>query len=226
MKTNRLVLLVAAGTTAFALTGCAPTGDVAIKVGSVSYSDNDVDLLTKFFCTSAKPENGAPVLSRQAARAVMSTYLVSSAIDNHIADKAKVKPTKADVAESVTSSEPIIEQVAQGKDRDRLRSLLENLIIGETAVSTIVQQALGQALTQVPAEQQQQVVSDGMTQLRTDAAKTLDIEADPALGLAANGLAPADTSLSVPLSSFAKAAAAAQPDQTFLDGLPAGQRCN
>jgi hypothetical protein len=226
---NRLVLLLAASASAFALTGCAPTGDVALKVGDVTYSNSDVNLLTSFECAVAKdPTNGITPLSRQAARAYMATLLVSTAIDHRIGEDSNVKPTAADVASTLQSADAFIDKAAQGKDRDRLRSLLENVFIGQTAVGTIVQRTLGQQLSQLPQDQQQQVILQGIKQLRTNAAAKVKIKVDPALGLSPDGLEPAtaDPSLSRALSSFAKSATTAQPEQTWLDSLPAVQRCN
>jgi hypothetical protein len=229
VKVTRLALLAGSVATAVVLTGCTPTGHTAIKVGSTTYSDSDVDLLTGFECSIARdPAAGVSPLSRQAARAFMATVLVSSAIDHQISVKAKAKPTSADAASTMAQLDPYIDKAAKGADRTRLRSLVESSVLGQLAVGAVVQQALGQQLTQLDQTQAQQVVSDGIKQLRADQAKKTKVQVDPVYGLSANGLEPAkqDPSLSLALSSFARSASSAQPDQSWLDALPASQKCS
>jgi hypothetical protein len=233
VKANRLVRLAAAGASAVALTSalaaCAPTGDVALKVGKVEYTTADVDLLTKFECTIAKdPSAGAGVLSRQSARAFMATVLVGSALDNQIGAKFKVKATAADAASTMEQLDPFIDKAAKGEDRKRLREIIENSIIGQVAVSTIVQQTLGASLGQMDQDQGQQAIQQGVAALRADSVKDIDIDVDPVFGLSDDGLEPAkaDPSLSLALSSFAKSATATEVDQAWLDKLPANQRCS
>lgn len=229
MWVNRLALLAGAAATAIALTGCTPTGDTAIKVGRTSYTGSDVDLLTKFECTIATdPAAGAAPLSRQAARGFMASVLVASAIDHEISVKAKVQPTSGDVASTMAQLDPYIDKAAKGKDRTRLRELVETSVLGQVAVGTIVQQTLAQQLSQMDQTQAQQVVSDGIKQIRASEAKKAKIEVDPVFGLSADGLEPggSDPSLSTALSSFAKSAASQQPDQAWLDKLPANQKCS
>ncbi|RNL61248.1 hypothetical protein EFK50_17940 [Nocardioides marmoriginsengisoli] len=229
MKANRLVLLAAATASAIALTGCTPAGDVAVEVGKVKYSTSDVDLLTTFQCEIASdPNAGAGALSRQSARAFMASILVASALDGQIGEKYKVKAGPADAASSMEQLNSFIDKAATGDDRKRLRTIVEDSIIGQVAVSTVVQQAIGQSLQQMSQEQAQQAIQEGITKLRLDAAKSADIEVDPVYGLSADGLEPAktDPSLSRALSDFAKESMKAPVDQAWLEKLPANQRCS
>lgn len=229
MKVNRLALLVGATASAIVLTGCAPTGDTAIKVGGTTYTDKDVNLLTSFECSIARdPAAQVTPLSREAARAFMASVLVQAALDKRISDKAHVNPTSGDVAPTMKQLDPYIDKAAQGKDRARLRDLIESSVIGQLAVGSLVQNQLGQSLGQLDQSQAAQVVSDGIKQVRANEAKSTKITVDPVFGLSSNGLSPdaSDPSLSTALSTFAKAAAAQQPEQSWLDALPAKQKCS
>ncbi|MFL6059976.1 MAG: hypothetical protein ACJ72E_02000 [Marmoricola sp.] len=229
MLVNRLALLAGAAATSIVLTGCAPTGDTAIKVGATTYTDKDVSLLTSFECSIAKdPSAQVTPLSREAARTFMATVLVQAAIDERISSKSHVKPTEADVASTMTQLDPYITKAASGKDRDRLRSLIESSVLGQLAVGALVQTELGQSLSSMDQSQASQVVADGMKQVRANEAKSTKITIDPVFGLSSNGLSAdgADPSLSTALSTFSKAAASTQPDQSWLDALPAKQKCS
>ena len=229
MKVNRLALLAGAAATALVLSGCTPTGDVAIKVGKTSYTDHDLDLLTSFECSIAQdPNAGVPPLSRATARAFMATVLVAISVDHSISVKAKALPTSSDAASTMTQLDPYIDKAETGKNRARLRSLIESSVLGQLAVSAVVQQALGSSLSQMDQTQAQQVLSDGVKTIRANEAKSLKIKVEPSLGLSANGLESGtnDPSLSTAISSFAKSSVASQPEQAWLDALPANQKCS
>jgi hypothetical protein len=220
--------LLVAAVAALTLSACAPTGDVAIEVGKTRYTSSDIDLLTTFQCTIAgDPAAGVTSLSRQSARAFMATVLVSSALDQRIADRAGVKPNESELASTMSQLQPYIEKAAKGDDRKRLTELVEQSILGQFAVGTVVQQTLGDQLGSIDQQQAQQMVQAGIEALRKDEAAKADTEIDPSLGLSADGLTAAgsDPSLSKAVSSFAKASTEAQPDQAWLDALPARQQC-
>lgn len=228
MLATRLVLGAAAAS-AIVLTGCAPTGDVAIEVGGTSFSTTDVDLLTKFQCSIASDENvGAPPISRATARSFMATVLVSTVLDKKIGADSGVTLGPAEAAATMTSLDPYIEKVTRGEDRERLRKIVEDSVIGQLAVSSVVQTALGEALSQLPQEQAAAAVAEGTQRLRIEAAQDLDIEIDPAFGLSENGLetGKSDASLSRALSDFARAGASDSAEKAWLDDLPASQRCS
>jgi hypothetical protein len=63
--------------------------------------------------------------------------------------------------------------------------------------------------------------------LRTQYASKAKVQVDPRFGvLAAGQLQPNDGSFSVPVSDFARQAAASQPSATFVSQLPASQKCS
>ena len=62
--------------------------------------------------------------------------------------------------------------------------------------------------------------------LRARQAKKSDIDVDPVYGIGKDGQSVGvDSSLSVPVSDFAKASRATTPTADFLQALPKNQRC-
>lgn len=230
MKANRLVLGAAtAAASILALTGCAPTGDVAVKVGEESFATADVDLLTDFQCTylaslTADPAMAGQVaaVSRQRARSDMASVLVASALDEVVAKEFDVDVDPARLREPMGQLAEAIEGSAAGEDRDRLRELVSESIENSLAVNEIAARLAQESGIEASQEQLAQAVFA----LRTGAAQDTEIEIDPVFGLSGDGLNPGDDpSLSVTLSEFSQKATASPPDPELVDGLPANQRC-
>lgn len=229
MKVHQLVLGAAATASVLLLTGCAPTGDVAVKVGDQTFTTADVDLLTDFQCTYladlvADPANAGQVsaVSRQRARADMASILVATALDELLAERANVTVDPARLREPLAQLDPTIEKVASGEDRERLRELVSDSIANSFAVNEIA----AQLAQENGVEGTQEQLAQAMFALRAGEAKDADVEIDPVFGLSKDGLSPGDDpSLSLTLSAFAKQAAANPPDAGLVDKLPANQRC-
>jgi len=230
VKANRLVLGVAsAAASILALSGCAPTGDVAVKVGDETFATSDVDLLTDFQCgylasLIADPAMAGQVaaVSRQRARSDMASVLVASALDAVIADKAGIDVDPARLREPMTQLEEAITKTATGEDRERLRQLVSESIENGFAVNDVAARLAQESGVEATQEQ----LAQAMFALRTGAAKEAKVEIDPVFGLSADGLNPGDDpSLSLTLSDFSQQAAASPPDAALVDKLPANQRC-
>ncbi len=230
MKANRLVLGVATATASIlVLSGCTPSGDVAVKVGDETFTTADVDLLTDFQCSYlaelvADPANGGQVaaVSRQRARSDMASILVATALDEVLAERADVTVDPARVREPLEQLGPTIEKVASGEDRERLRALVTASIENSIAVSEIA----GRLAQESGVEANEEQLSQALFALRTGEAKRAGVEIDPVFGLSDDGLTPGnDPSLSLTLSEFSQQATASPPDPALVDQLPANQRC-
>ncbi len=230
MKANRLVLGVAAAAVALlALTGCSPSGDVAIRVGDEKFATADVDLLTDFQCDYlatllADPAMASQVaaVSRQRARSDMASVLVASALDGLLAERAKVEVDRTRLRDPMAQLEPTIVKSATGEDRERLRELITDSIANGFAVNDLAARFAQESGVEASQEQ----LSQAMFALRTGEAKRAEVEIDPVFGLSQDGLNPGDDpSISRSLSDFSQQASASPPDAALVDGLPANQRC-
>lgn len=234
MKSSRLTVLAVTGVALFSFSGCAQTGDVAIKVDDTTYSAKDVDLFTDFQCdyfedAGRNPEAAGqlPQISRAQARSQVATFLVSTALDARIAEKADAKADPDQVKQTMDSLAPVIKKSAKGEDRERLTSLISEYLDAQLAIQAAIVAQIGETtLQQLGQEQANQVLTDALNTAQAAAAKASDIDIDPVYGLSDDGLQVADDpSLSVRVTKFAKDASAAQATETFLGDLPSSQRC-
>lgn len=231
-----LLLLAACGLSLLAFTGCAPVGDVAIKVDDTEYSSSDVELFTDFRCgllaqAAENPElqGQVPAITRQQARNQMATFLVDAAIDSRVAADAKVTADPAGVTQQVDEVREVVNAVATGEDRERLLELVTEFVESQVAIQTAIVAQIGEeTLNQLGQEGASQAIQETAQTARAVFAEKLDIDVDPAYGLSNDGLAPdaGGSSLSVPVSDFAKSATSAQLEGTFVDALPRNQRCS
>lgn len=229
MKAHRLVLGAISVAATLALSGCSPTGDVAVKVGDETFATGDVDLLTDFQCgylaeLVADPASAGQVAAvpRQRARADMASILVATALDGRLAERAGVEVDKARLREPMAQLEPTIVKIATGEDRERLRELVTASIANSFAVNQIAQQLAQESGVEATQEQ----LAQATFALRTGEAARAGVEVDPVFGLSKDGLNPGDDgSLSLSVSDFAQQTAATPPDPELVAGLPANQRC-
>lgn len=225
----RLVLLAVAGTSVLALTGCAPTGDVAIKVGSVSYTHDDVDKLVGFQCAASQANGGNPdapqtKVSRAQVRSEWASRLYDAAVYARIGANADVEPDLAKIKTDLAGLPAAVDATVPKADRARVVELITETyetasmfeaaflkIHGQDALTTMDQQALTTAAQELKAT----VTGDD------------DIDLDPVYGLTKDGSGANanDASMSLPVSAFAKAAAAKESAAEWIAGLPKNQVC-
>lgn len=232
MKPPRLVLLAVAAASLLAVTGCAPTGDIAVKVGDISYTHEDVDVLVNFQCAASAaqaanggdPQGGATKVSRAQVRSEWAGRLYDAAVYAEIGAKADVQPDLAKIKTDLAGLQAAVDQTVPQGDRKRVVDLITETyttasmfeaaflkIHGADALSTMDQQALTAAAQELKA-----TVTNGD-----------DIDLDPVYGLSKDGLTANanDASLSLPVSTFAKDAAAKESSAEWIAGLPTKQVC-
>lgn len=237
MKQPRLALLAAAGTALLALTGCAPTGDVAIEFGSTKITTKDVDLVTDFLCAyqasqSAADPNaaGAPAgAPLQQAQTSAAGIIAQSLVATKVADQKNVAADAAAVDQTLAQIQPTIDQVTSGKDRARLTQLLTDSVSSssrfESAVQTAMAAEVGDRMQQLGQEEGQAIFDRLQRELVDAVVKGSDLEIDPVYGVNLDSTGYVDPSLSVPVSKFAQDSLQPQAPTEWLASLPASQRC-
>lgn len=231
MKGNRLVLAAAAGTSALLLSACSPSmgGDVAAKVDGTTITNSDVTFLAELQCDAINDAVKDPAqagnvqsVSRKQIRADMVNALVQAELNAKLAKKEDVSYDRATYRQVMDNFEQAV-QKAPKQDRARFRELVGSLYQGQLEVYALAARELA---TKGVAEPSQEQVEAEVTQLQDDFRKSADIEIDPVYGANRSGIAGAgDTSLSKPLSRFAKASVTSAEDPGFVDGLAANQKC-
>lgn len=230
MKVNRLVLVAVAGASVLTLSGCGQTGNVAARIDDTVVSTSDVDFLTRIQCDSLdkaaeNPAEGAqPVQTIPTAqiRTGMVNTLIQAEINRRLAAEQGLTYDKATLRSVMQQFESVVEQAAE-EDRDRFRSFVEDVYRGQLQVYTLAEERLAEAGIRNPEQEQ---VDQAVAGIQGEFRKTLDVEINPRYGPDDDGLAGAtDPSLSLAVSSDARKARAAQPDPTWVSGLPDNQRC-
>jgi hypothetical protein len=231
VKGNRLVLLAVAGASVLALSGCSQSlgGDVAAKVDGTTISNADVEFLARLQCDAIDKAVKDPAqsgnvqtVSRKQLRADMLNALVQSRLNNELAEKQGVTYDRATYRQVMDQFEQAV-QAAPKKDRAKFRSMVGTLYQGQLAVYALAAQELAAQGVDKPDQQQVEAL---VTKLQGDYRKQADVTIDPIYGAGKSGLAgAADTSLSVPVSVFAKASVASPEDAGWIDKLPANQKC-
>ncbi|MCX6397984.1 MAG: hypothetical protein NTV23_15965 [Propionibacteriales bacterium] len=230
MKPPRLLLLAVSGVSLFAFSGCAPVGDVAIKVDDRTYTHHDIDALVDFQCaaTAAQPQdpqNAAPtVVSRAQARSEMAGRLFDSAVFAEVAAKAGVEPDLAAVKTQLAGLQDVVDRTVPAADRARVVALITETYVSASVFETAFVKAYGEeALGQLD----QAGILAAAQKLKDEVVQSADVELDPVYGLSEDGQAPNanKASLSQAVSTFAKDAATTPAPAEWITGLPASQTC-
>jgi len=227
VKAHRLVIAAAAGASVLALTGCAPTGDVAAEIGNAKISSSDVDFLAGVYCAesnkaAAGGTSQAQPVTKQAIRASMLTMLLETQIESQLGNAAKLPVDQANVTQQLAQYAGTF-TATSAADQKRYLALFRKLYEARTQFQALVtQEAVAAGATAQPTTEQLQAI----------AAKNFDtfvstkhVEIDPVYGVDKKLVGNIDPSISLPRSSFAKKASAAQPDAAWVSGLPKNQRC-
>jgi hypothetical protein len=229
VKANRLVLLAVAGTSVLALTGCAPSGNIAAKVGGAKVTTSEVDFLTRMQCNALDRASKNPAQQGSSqmvpiaqVRTGMVNTLVQNELNRQLAARDHLGYDKATLRSVMAQFESVV-SAAPAKDRDRFRDLVEDVYRGQLEVYTLAQ---GQLRAQGVTNPSQQQVDQAVAAIQDDFRKHVGIEVNPQYGADDSGTAGSvDPSLSLAVSSFAKKSQSAQPDAVFVSKLPADQRC-
>jgi hypothetical protein len=228
VKANRLVLLAVTGTAMLALTGCTQSGYVAARVGDVTVPTSDVDFLTRMQCdtldkASEDPsQGGAQMVATAQVRTGMVNTLVQSELNHQLAARDHLGYDKGTLRSVMEQFESVVAKVP-AKDRNRFRDTVEDVYRGQLQVYTLAQ---AQLATQGVSNPSQDQVDQAVAAIQDKFRKTVDIKVNPQYGADDSGVAGSvDPSLSLAVSSYAKASRSSQPDATWVSKLPADQRC-
>lgn len=231
MKANRLVLLAAAGASVLTLSGCSQSlgGDVAATVDGRTITNADVTFLARMQCdainAAAKdPAQASSVqaVSRKQLRADMLNALVQSRLNRELGQEQDVTYDRATYRQVMDQFEQAV-QAAPKQDRARFRNLVGKLYQGQLEVYAIAAAQLSAQGVDKPTQQQ---VEGLVAKLQDDYRAKASVKIDPIYGAGKAGIAGAsDTSLSKPLSAFAKASVASPEDASWVGKLPANQKC-
>jgi hypothetical protein len=229
VKANRLVLLAVTGTAMLALTGCTQTGNVAARVGDVTVPTSDVDFLTRMQCDTldkasadASQAGGAQMVATAQIRTGMVNTLIQSELNRQLAARDHLGYDQATLRSVMQQFESVVSNVPS-KDRSRFRDKVEDVYRGQLQVYTLAQSQLA---TQGVATPSQDQVDQAVAAIQDKFRKTVDIKVNPQYGANDSGVAGSvDPSLSLAVSSFAKASRSSQPDATWVSKLPDDQRC-
>lgn len=232
MKAHRLVLLAAAGASVLVLSGCSKSldGDVAATVDGATVTNSDVKFLARLQCSAVKgaaadPAQAANVqtLSRKQIRTDMVNALIQNELNDELAKEQGVSYDRATYRQVMDQFEQQAVPQAPKKDRARFRELIGSLYQGQLKVYALAARELAAQGVSQPTQQQ---VEAEVSKLQSDFRAKAHIKVDPVYGADKSGVAGADdTSLSKPVSAFAKASVASPEDSSWVGALPANQKC-
>jgi hypothetical protein len=225
--TTRLSALAAAAVVV--LTGCGALhpGSAAV-VGPTTITHDRVDALAAALCSAnikGAEASGqqAPELPTRGSREAALQVLVDSRLSQLFGREKDVEPNRRIVSQAMAQNRQAVELLPESQ-RDAFRQALEEYATGQSILVEAGRASLAaQGRTDVPDDQ---AFAEG-ERLRGEYLKSVEVEVDPRYGSFEKGtLRPGGTSLSVPASDSARAAAAAQPAAGFVSALPASQRCS
>lgn len=231
MKAHRLVLIAVAGASMLALSGCTQSGSVAARVGDATVSTSDLDFLSRMQCETLDRAAQSPTSAAQGGvqtvpvsqvRTGMLNTLIETELNRQLASKEHLTYDQSTLRQVMSQFESVVDQVA-AKDRDRFRSMVEDVYRGQLQVYTLAQKQLAEQGVRRPSQDQ---VDQAVAKIQASFRKNVDVKVNPQYGADAHGVAGStDPSLSLAVSSYAKQARSAQPDSRWVSALPADQRC-
>lgn len=205
--------------------GCGTSGNVAAKVGDDEVLTSEVDLFTDAQCAlsrGAGAATGAGSVPKRVLRNQALDALVDLSVYEQLAEERGADYDRAMYRAQMTQ---VRAQVAPlpADQREDVLDLLEDYWRGVFQLQEVAEQELkAQGVAEPTEEQLQQARGEVYTEFR----ESLDIELNPAFSPNQDDLAGlGDGSLSTPLSPYARQATAAEPDATFISGLPPALRC-
>ncbi|HEY6932754.1 MAG TPA: hypothetical protein VI452_05100 [Marmoricola sp.] len=221
-KTRRSLPAAAVAAAAMlTLSGCGASASAAAHVDGQPIATSDVDLLSKITCTDLQ-NSGSAMGANTRPISLVRGQAVQALVDARVADMmARRRGTSYDkqqLAQTMAQVDNALPQLPAA-DRQDARDLIERLVRAGLEVQQIGRDALvaeGQSNPSPDAS-----VNKGQ-QLQRAYEKKVDIQVDPRYATARSATGD---QLSVPVSSFARNGAQAQPSQLWTIKLPASQRC-
>jgi hypothetical protein len=227
VRTRRLALAAAAVTGLVTLTGC---GD-SLAPGAASVVDGhtitrqQVDDLAAAQCAgvkvAAEQGQGQAVPRKQLTQRALG-LLIDIRLNLDYGDSLGLHPRQSQVIADYAQVDPLIKALPS-RYQGYLSDVFHDWARGRDMVEQVGEAATG---TTANATNADQVLNAGYAKRETWLKKDASIHTDPVYAPGKVGWpGEGDSSVSRPVSSFAKSAGKAQPSASFVSGLPAGQRC-
>lgn len=224
---NRRHVLMAVSTSVavVALAGCAQNPQDAAVVGGHPIRVSDVDVLTHALCLEASAEgastgrSGSAPVSWTKGQAVAS--LVRSALDRQYAEAHHLPLDPSALAQEMGRYQPLINHLPKG-EQAAAKHLISGIVRGQMELESVAVDGLrgaGQTPDQTSVERAVQAIE-------THIARRTHVSINPRYDVP--GLGPAGQgagSISVPVSSSAKAFGTPGSPSAPVSALPSGQRC-
>jgi hypothetical protein len=212
--------VLAAGA-ALLLSSCGSTAPgVAAVVNGQRITDQQVDAFAKVLC-SLSSQGGAGSQPTKSARfgslqILLADQLASGMTDVQSVDQQSVAQAMQQLAPSRDALPESLKGTFDTVAREYARAQTAIIDVGRKSLESQGKKNVSD----------QDAFTEG-ERLRTQYADKADVQIDPRFGTLVGGkLQPSDGSLSVPVSSFAREAAAAQPGADLVSQLPASQKCS
>ncbi len=222
-RTRRALTLAAGALALSVLTGCSVhPGDAAV-VGDATLTTSEVDAAALALCAANSTGEGAPALASRGARQAAVQFLIDAELSRQFGQDKGFSATPSDVSDSVDQNKAAIAALPEA-DRETFTDLLVGF---QTSALILAQAGAASLADQGQADPSPEEATAEGTRLRGEWASDVDVEVDPRFGSYVNGaLAPISGSLSVPVSTDAKAGAQTDPGADWVAALPASQKCS
>ncbi len=220
-------MAAAAATSLLVLAGCGddPTPGSASVVDGHTITTSQVDELANAQCDGVKlaAKNGqGQAASRKQVTQQALGLLIDIRLNLDYGASLGLTPRNTEAQANFAQVKPLIASLPS-RYQPYLDSVFEKWADGRDLMTQVGEQSTGQAATTATAEQ----VLDAGYKLRQawlDKHASINTDARYAPGKV-GWPGEGDSSVSEPVSSYAKAAAKSTPSAAFLGNLPSGQRC-
>jgi hypothetical protein len=223
---RRAAAVVAAVTAALLLSGCGetPPGSASVVNGH-TITRQQVDDLAAAQCAgvelASKQGQGQVVPRKQLTERALG-LLIDIRLNLDYGKSLGLTPRADQTAADYAQVEPLIKALP-AKYQSYLADVFHDWADGRDMVKQVGETATGQTSNASNADQ---VLNAGYAKRQSWLEKDATIKTDPRYAPGKIGWpGEGDSSVSKPVSSFARSAGAAQPSAAFVGGLPAGQRC-
>lgn len=224
---RRAGVAAVAVTALLALAGCGdnPPPGAASVVNGHEISTSQVDELADAQCAGvrlAAKQGQAQAVSRKQLTQRALGLLIDIRLNLDYGKSLGLTPRTEQAKTEFAQVKPLIESLP-AKYRSYLDTVFEHWADGRDMMTQVGEESSGQAATTTNAEQ---VLDEGYKKRQAWLEKDASIKTDARYGPGKVGWpGDGDSSVSEPVSSYAKAATKSTPSASFLGDLPSGQRC-
>ena len=227
MRNRRLALAAATVTGLLALSGCGdsrPPGAASV-VNDHTITTQEVNDLAAAQCAgvqaASKQGQGQAVPRKQLTQRALG-LLIDIRLNLDYGASLGLHPRPGPAAADYAQVEQLINALP-AKYHSELSKIFHDWARGRDMVEQVGEASTGTTATAANGEQ---VLNAGYAKREVWLKKHATINTDPVYAPGKVGWpGEGDSSVSKPVSSFAKSASKAQPSAAFVAGLPAGQRC-